>query len=80
MLGVVAAREVPVCAQLATGGEVEDGGQVGERLDGKVGMAEDVGPFVVDVGDNNWWYLRGRDEVGRNCGVGPTDGRDRGFS
>lgn len=80
MLGVVAAREVPVGAQLTTGGEVEDGGEVGERVDGEVGVAEDVGPFVVDVGDDNGWYLRGGDKVGRNGGVGPTDGGDGGFS
>ncbi|KFY53094.1 hypothetical protein V496_07913, partial [Pseudogymnoascus sp. VKM F-4515 (FW-2607)] len=38
--------------QLAAGLEVKVAGQVGRGVDGEVCVAEDVGPFVVYVGDD----------------------------
>ena len=51
MFGIVAASKIPVCAQLATSFEIESLGDVGFRVDGKVGVTELIGPDVVGVCD-----------------------------
>ena len=46
VFGVIAAREIPVCAQGAAGGNVECGREVRFRKDGEVSVAEFDSPFV----------------------------------
>lgn len=50
MLGKVAAGDIPICAQLVELFHIAHHWHVRFRGDGKVGVAEFIGPFVIGIG------------------------------